>query len=266
MGTSSLYKGPKSAVLLPSDFSEDEEVNGEEPQEQTDDEANNEGNDEEEPKESFQSAKRLLTQSFRNRNTNVKTAVRSYVKASGGYKQAARQARVARQLTDKMFYLSTGSPADIKSRFEEIGIQVENRPVKDVLSDICQYLAPKPDSLEDALVTDALMEALSKLYETIDVKEASFDVVNKELLQKMSMLFVKEYIYLKIIRDCSYGALKKCESVREIKEGEKKVKNYVDSIVDAVLPSYFEEDVTQDEIVTAVTGMYEACYKEAERI
>ena len=31
-------------------------------------------------------------------------------------------------------------------------------------------------------------------------------------------------------------------------------------------PSYFEEDVTQDEIVTAVTGMYEACYKEAERI
>ena len=70
MGTSSLYKGPKSAVLLPSDFSEDEEVNGEEPQEQTDDEANNEGNDEEEPKESFLSAKRLLTQSFRNRNTN----------------------------------------------------------------------------------------------------------------------------------------------------------------------------------------------------
>ena len=197
---------------------------------------------------------------------NVKTAVRSYVKASGGYKQAARQARVARQLTGKIFYLLTGSPADIKSRFEEIGIQVENRPVKDVLSDICQYLAPKPDSLEDALVTDALMEALSKLYETIDVKEASFDVVNKELLQKMLMLFVKEYIYLKIIRDCSYGALKKCESVREIKEGEKKVKNYVDSIVDAVLPSYFEEDVTQDEIVTAVTGMYEACYKEAERI
>ena len=147
MGTSSLYKGPKSAVLLPSDFSEDEEVNGEEPQEQTDDEANNEGNDEEEPKESFLSAKRLLTQSFRNRNTNVKTAVRSYVKASGGYKQAARQARVARQLTGKMFYLLTGSPADIKSRFEEIGIQVENRPVKDVLSDICQYLAPKPDSL-----------------------------------------------------------------------------------------------------------------------
>lgn len=266
MGTSSLYKGPKSAVLLPSDFSEDEEVNGEEPQEQTDDEANNEGNDEEEPKESFMSAKRLLTQSFRNRNTNVKTAIRSYVKASGGYKQAARQARVARQLTGKMFYLLTGSPADIKSRFEEIGIQVENRPVKDVLSDICQYLAPKPDSLEDALVTDALMEALSKLYETIDVKEASFDVVNKELLQKMLMLFVKEYIYLKIIRDCSYGALKKCESVREIKEGEKKVKNYVESIVDAVLPSYFEEDVTQDEIVTAVTGMYEACYKEAERI
>ena len=281
MGTSSLYKGPKSAALLPSDFTEDEENSGigglssEEipaPDSSTDDEQDKDeeqGNSEESKFATttyFQSAKRNFTSSFGGSTSKVKTAIRGYVKALGGHKQATQQAKTAREVTGGMFYLLSGSPETVKKKFEEAGIPVDGRPVKDVLSDICLHLAPAPNSLEDALVMDSLMDAMSELSETLDVTEDILEVINKEFLQQFLSVFVKAYIFNKIIRDCSYGVLKKCESAKEIRDGEKQIKDIVDAIVDYVLPKCMVEGTTPEEISKAVDGMYDACYQEAERI
>lgn len=68
------------------------------------------------------------------------------------------------------------------------------------------------------------------------------------------------------MNECSYGVLGKCETVREIKNGEKQIKDYIEAIVEAVLPTYLTDDVTPSEMNKAIEGMYEACYQEAERI
>lgn len=283
MGTSSLYKGPKSAALLPSDFTENnDELNGigglgteevpdtdSSPEEEQNE---NEGqNDADENRFStattnFQSAKRNFTSSFGGSTTKVKAAIRSYVKALGGHRQATQQAKTARKVTGGMYYLLSGSPETVKKKFEEVGIAVGGRPIKDVLSDVCLYLAPAPDSIEDALVTDSLMDAMSELAETFDVTEDLFEAINKEFQQHFLSVFVKAYIFNKIIRDCSYGVLKKCDSAKEIRDGEKQIKDIIDAIVDYVLPTYFVEETTPKEISKAVDGMYDACYQEAERI
>ena len=281
MGTSSLYKGPKSAALLPSDFTEDndelssigglgtEEVpdtDSSQKEEQNENGGQNDADENQSSTTNFQSAKRNFTSSFGGSTTKVKAAIRSYVKALGGHRQATQQARTARKVTGGMYYLLSGSPEAVKKKFEEAGISVDSRPIKDVLSDVCLYLAPAPDSIEDALVTDSLMDAMSELAETFDVTEDLFEAINKEFQQHFLSVFVKTYIFNKIIRDCSYGVLKKCDSAKEIRDGEKQIKDIIDAIVDYVLPTYFVEGTTPKEISKAVEGMYDACYQEAERI
>lgn len=91
MGTSSLYKGPKSSVLLPSDFDaeaeeegklegdsageSDENTTGEE---DTTEESSSDDKDNEKYSTtySFQSARRNFTKSFGGSRTDVKSAVR----------------------------------------------------------------------------------------------------------------------------------------------------------------------------------------------
>lgn len=284
MGTSSLYKGPKSAALLPSDFTDDNEelstIGGLESEEETSDtdstvaqeqnedegQSNSNENQTSTVTSGFQSAKRNFTNSFGGSTTKVKTAIRSYVKALGGHRQATQQAKTARKVTGGICYLLSGSSETVKKKFEEAGIPVDGRPIKDVLSDICLYLAPAPNSIEDALVTDSLMDTMSELAETLDATEDFFEVINKEFQQQFLSAFVKAYIFNKIIRDCSYGVLKKCDSAKEIRDGEKQIKDIVDAIVDYVLPKCMVEGTTPKEISKAVEGMYDACYQEAERI
>ena len=278
MGTSSLYKGPKSAALLPSDFTEDEENSGmgglsseevpdsDSPNDEEQNEDKGDTNEHQTARTNFQYAKRNFTSSFGGSTSKVKKAISGYVKALGGHRQATQQAKTARKVTGGMYYLLSGSPEAVKKKFEEVGIPVDDRPVKDVLSDICLHLAPSPDSLEDALVMDSLMDAMSELSETLDVTEDLLEVINKEFLQQFLGVFIKAYIFNKLIRDCSYGVLKKCESAKEIRDGEKQIKDIVDAIVDYVLPKCMVERTTPEEISKAVEGIYDACYQEAERI
>lgn len=283
MGTSSLYKGPKSSVLLPSDFDAQAEEEGklegdsaEENDENTtgDEDATDELSTDEEDKGSekysttysFQSAKRNFTKSFGGSRADVKSAVRGYVKALGGSKQAARQDRKARQVTGGIYYLFSGTPSDVRRKLEDAGISVEKRSVRDVLSDVLLYLAPPADNLEDSLVTNSLSEAMSELAEVIDITEDAIDAINPKLMETLLSQFVKCYIFKKIIRDLSFGAFSKSDSVKAVKDGETQIKEYVDAIVDAVLPTYFKDGVKQDEINKVIVNMYEACYQEAEKM
>lgn len=272
MGTSSLYKGPKSSVLLPSDFDAEDEKKGklegdatEESDEKSSDEEDKE-NEKYSTAYSFQSAKRNFTKSFGGSMSDVKSAVRGYVKALGGSKQAARQDRKARQVTGGIYYLFSGTPSDVRRKLEDAGISVEKRPVRDVLSDVLLYLAPPADNLEDSLVTNSLSEAMSELAEVIDITEDAIDAINPKLMETLLSQFVKCYIFKKIIRDLSFGAFSKSDSVKAVKDGETQIKEYVDAIVDAVLPTYFKDGVKQDEINKVIVNMYEACYQEAEKM
>lgn len=283
MGTSSLYKGPKSSILLPSDFDAEAEEKGklegdatEGNDENTSDEddATDESSSDEEDKEnekysttySFQSAKRNFTKSFGGSRSDVKSAVRGYVKALGGSKQAARQDRKARQVTGGIYYLFSGTPSDVRRKLEDAGISLDKRPVRDVLSDVLLYLAPPADNLEDSLVTNSLSEAMSELAEVIDITEDAIDAINPKLMETLLSQFVKCYIFNKIIRDLSFGAFSKSDSAKAVKDGETQIKEYVNAIVDAVLPTYFKDGVKQDEINKVIVGMYEACYQEAEKM
>lgn len=278
MGTSSLYKGPKSSALLPSEFDTEEdgmsneETVGDTSTDSTldnEDDSSDEDNNRKKQQTqhcSFQSARRNFTKSFGGSKSDVKSAIRGYVKALGGSKQATRQDRKARQVTGSIYYLFSGTTGDVRRKLENAGISIENRPVRDVLGDVLLYLAPPADNLEDSLATNSLSEAMSELAEVIDISEDAIDVINPKLMETLLSKFVKCYIFNKIIRDLSYGAFIKSDTAKALKDGETQIREYVDAIVDTVLPTYFTEDVKQDEINEVIVDMYEACYQEAERM
>lgn len=160
----------------------------------------------------------------------------------------------------------SGTPSDVRRKLEDAGISVEKRPVRDVLSDVILYLAPPADNLEDSLVTNSLSEAMSELAEVIDISEDAIEAINPKLMETLLSQFVKCYIFNKIIRDMTYGAFSKSDSTKAVKDGETRIKEYVDAIVDAVLPTYFIEGVKQEEINKVIGDMYEACYQEAEKM
>lgn len=281
MGTSSLYKGPKGIILLPSDYDNSEDSDSTQPEddkkvsneELVDNMSIQESTDElvvdsisSERPVAWRAAKNAISRSSGASNRSVKSAIRTYTKALGGHKNAAFQAKTARRVTFQMINLLSGSAEQIRRKIQEAGILVDDRPTSEIFNDICFLLAPVPNSLEDAVVNDSVVETVSDITSDVDFDLISLDIFNEELLQRMIIIFVKKYIYNKLERDCTFGLLKKSETVQEIQRAENKIKEFIDGVVEGVLPSYLEESINSNEVDFVVKNMYDACYKGLEEL
>lgn len=283
MGTSSLYKGPKGSILLPSDYdnggdtdsvaTQPEDGQKVSTEEQIDNIPSQEPTDEQLADSipsirpiTWKVAKNAISKSAGSSNESVKSAIRTYTKVLGGHKKAAFQAKTARRVTSQMINLLSGSAEQIRRKIQDAGILVNNRPTSEIFNDICSLLAPVPNSLEDAVVNDSVVETVSEITLNVDFDPSSLDIFNEALLQKMIIGFVKKYIYNKLERDCTFGLLKKCETVQEIQRAENKIKEFIDGVVEGVLPSYFEEGINPTEVDMVVKDMYDACYKGLEEL
>ena len=154
MGTSSLYKGPKKTVLLPSDYNPEEGLGESLPAAQPegtdpDTETSEEGGQQPEaldngveqqpsqPGAGWSAARSGMTRAMNNRSPhNVRHAIRTYTKALGGHSNATRQATSARRTAGVIYTYFSGTPDTIRKRFEESGIQFDGRSTKDIFSDI----------------------------------------------------------------------------------------------------------------------------------
>lgn len=285
MGTSSLYKGPKSSVLLPVDYDDGEEpyngndennadaANANAPEEQNNDENKNDEPKEENPNEYplvpnstslWRSAKRSYVRMTKDAHPNIHPTAKRYAKALGGYKNAARQLRSARHTTSSIIALFGGDSYSIKRRLNEHGILTEGRSTQDVFNDIWGQLATDGATREDSIVNRALTDTFSDLYQSDIFTPDSLDVFDNDVLTYMVSHFVKHEIYLKLIEELSCGTLGKDLSVKKIRDLEKSVKNYVGSIVESVVPRYIHDNIDMANLENVVMELYSDCYKVME--
>lgn len=287
MGTSSLYKGPKSSVLLPADYDDGEEqpngndennvdaANGNAPEEQNNDENKNDEQQEEGANKYplvpnatslWRSAKSSYGRMSQSANPNVHPTAQRYVKALGGYKNAARQLRSARHATSSIIIIFGGDANSIKRRLNEHGIQTEGRSTQDVFNDILGQLATDGATREDSIVNRALTDTFSDLYQSDIFTLDSLDVFDNDVLTYMVSHFVKHEIYLKLIEELSCGTLGKDLSINKIRELEESVKNYVGSIVESVVPRYVHDNLDMADLGNVVMDLYSDCYKVMEEM
>ena len=276
MGTSSLYKGPKSSVLLPSDYedktSQQDETAQDNPQ-QHDDTTDNSNEHLNNPTESdviapvvtWGSAKRTMTKSYSGGSKQILNAVKQYTKALGGHKNAARQATSAKRVTSHAISFFLGNATDIKLRIEESGIQIEGRTTSDIFLDIRDLLAPTPDTLENSYVNKAVNDTIAEIILDEDFDITTIDeVLNNDILERMVCGIIKYYIYEKLMGQDTIGVLKNEKNPSKIKNFEKNLRDCIDGLVTGFVPSVLKDGLKKKEINTLVDELYDISYQAME--
>lgn len=275
MGTSNLYGGPNKTALLPSDYDPEEDPELDVPDEgepqQDYPEKGDEGGKEAEqlvqPSVSWGTARGSMRKAMGNRSsTNVKGAIRTYTRALGGYTNATRQAAKVRKTAGTVYSYFAGAPETIRQRFEDAGIRFDGRTTKDIFNDICDLFAPVPIDLEDSLANLALQEAFADVAADQNIDLNQLDSFNEELLQRLVGGLIKHYIFDKLIMQSEQTALKKCERISDLRELEKSIKQYVDGIVDSVVPKIVKSGMNQADFNRAVETLFDVSYQQMEEL
>ena len=287
MGTSNLYKGPKGSSLLPADYTgepDDEQPvaapEGEAPEEarpgneESENENPNEGENpeqeepqpDEQPRVTWTQAKRTFSSQIGKRNPDVKWVAKTYTKASGGYKHAAKTSGSSKRVTRSIINFFSGTPDSIRQRLEQIGIAFEGRSTQEIFNDIYSHLCTGASSREDAVADKALSQTFSELFESELMNEQGLDVFKPELLEFLVSHFVVNSIYYKLLNEVSFGELTGDKSNADIARIEEDLKTFIDGLVGGKVPEYLHDGITPNEVNKLVDNLYEDCYKVMEGI
>lgn len=273
MGTSSLYKGPKTSLLLPSDYlddSTDQGADGQDSQLQDGEDSNSSDEphnssvrtDAGAPSVSWGTAKSTMTKSYSGGSRKIRNAVRQYTKALGGHKNAAKQATSAKRVTSQVISFFSGSVSEIKSRIEDAGIRFDGRSTTDIFLDIRDALAPSPDTLEDSYVNTALNDTIADILSDKNINSSSIDdILNTDILERMTCGVIKYYIYTKLISQDTLGVVKHETNPTKIKKFEKNLMNCIEGFVKLAVPPILQDGMGRKELTNLVNELYETCYK-----
>lgn len=280
MGTSNLYKGPKGTSLLPTDYtgepdeqqpvvapdgesSADEQSENDEPAE-TENPELEDPLQKEQPRVTWTQAKRTFSTQIGKRKPDVKWITKTYTKASGGYKHAAKTSGSSKRVARGIITFFSGTPDVIRQRLEQIGIVFEGRSTQEIFNDIYSHLCTGASSRKDALADKALSQTFSELFESELMNEQGLDVFKPELLKFLVSHFVTNSIYYKLLNEVAFGELTGNKSNADIAKIEDDLKTFIDGLVSGRVPEYLHEGITPDEVNKLVDNLYEDCYKVME--
>ena len=287
MGTSNLYKGPKGSSLLPADYTgnlddeqpvaapddkapEGERPENEEPENETSAEEENSEQEEpqqnERPRVTWTQAKRTFSSQIGKRSPNVRWVAKTYTRASGGYKHAAKTSGSAKRVARGIITFFSGTSESIRQRLEQIGIAFDGRSTQEIFDDIYSHLSTGASSREDAVADKALSQTFSELFESELMTEQGLDVFKPELLEFLVSHFVANSIYYRLLNEVSFGELTGNKSNDDIARIEEDLKTFIDGLVSGRVPEYLHEGITTNEVNSLVDNLYEDCYKVMEGI
>lgn len=283
MGTSNLYKGPKGSSLLPADYAgkpndeqpvaapegeapEEEGPENEEPENENPAEEENPVQEEPQPRVTWTQTKRTFSSKIGKRNPEVGWVAKTYTKASGGYKHAAKTSGSSKRVARGIISFFSGTPESIRQRLEQIGIVFEGRNTQEIFNDIYSHLCTGASSREDAVADKALSQTFSELFESELMNEQGLDVFKPELLEFLVSHFVANSIYFKLLNEVSFGELTGNKSNADIARIEEDLKTFIDGLVCGRVPDHLHEGITPNEVNSLVDSLYEDCYKVMEGI
>ena len=133
MGTSNLYKGPKGSSLLPADYTGDADeqpaaapdgdaLEAEQPENEALPHEGENPDQEEQPRVTWTQAKRTFSSQISKRHPEVKWVAKTYTKASGGYKHAARTSVSSKRVARGIISVFSGASDAIRQRVQQIVI------------------------------------------------------------------------------------------------------------------------------------------------
>ncbi len=264
MGTSSSYGGPKgNNPLLPSDFN-DNDISPENPdaqQSQTPEDTNKN------PKTVlWQNAKTQMSRLIGDSNRNTNSVLSSYVKAHGGARKAAISATSGKMTTARLGgFLSSISSQGIQNTLDQFNIEFVGRNVTEVLGDLINRIAPAPNTKEDAVARNALLDAVEILYEEVEENNDdlnTLDNLDEDKFNTVMNKYIASYIFQRFLNDLESRFEEHSENAGSALNIENEIKEYISGVVDNELKerNMSTLDYKSNAVLEIINKIYTDCY------
>ncbi len=268
MGTSNSYGGPKGRnPLLPNDFDGNEtpSENPDAQQSQPPEDAAKNPNT-----VLWQNAKTQLSRLIGDSTRNLNAALSSYVKAHGGARQAAISATSAKTTTAKLGgFLSSLSSQGIQNTLNQFKIEFIGRDVEEVLGDLINKIAPAPNTKENAVARNALLDAMEILYEGVTENNDdinSLDNLDEEKFNTVMNKYIASYIFQRFLNDLESRFEEYSQNAGSALNIEAEIKKYISGVVDIKLKDHNMStfDYTSTTVLKIINEIYTNCYSVIE--
>lgn len=263
MGTSSSYGGPQGkSPLLPKDFDENDYPNEESNMQE---EAQEEGK----PNLKTDLWKRAKTQASKfvsGTSGNIGLTLSGYVKAHGGGRKAASTAFSGKSTSVGLgAFLSSTSAQGIKNTLVSYDIEYEGRGAEEVLSDLVNKIGPSPNTKEDSVARNALLDAIDILYEDVEEQNDDLEALNnldKNRFNKIMNVYISSYIYQRFLSELESRFEEYASSAGTALAKEEEIREYISGIVDNKLQNrnFSELDYSSNSILVTINEIFTDCY------
>jgi len=265
MGTSSVYGGPsnndpKNNPLLPDDF-----VFGDEENEQDDVDQSIEQtqatNDNKEV--SWKDAKTYMSKLASGKYKNTGKAISNHIKAYGGSKAASATAKAGINTVIRLGgFNSNSTSSTFKTVLEEYKIDFKDKSAKEVLNELTNLIAPVPITKDDSIARKALIVTLEYIYDLLDEENLDFESIDIISLNLMVPLYIKNYIYERIISDLGSRIEFYSSSPEKAFETEKELKEYITAKVDIAFKGkdFTQVNFNDNDTKKVIESLFNQCY------
>lgn len=197
---------------------------------------------------------------------SLKKAGGSYVGAHGGARRAAATAVSGRTATQRMGgFLSSVATVGIRKAFESLGLgRLVGKNAEEVLSAICDAIAPEGATLEEAIARAATSDVLAALYEKYGLEDGieKLDSMDKAAVEEMVVLSVEAYIFERWLQELGKSLEKHATSADEACRLERDIRAYVKEEVKLQLDGLdvMSVDWSNPQTREVIEGIYETAY------
>jgi hypothetical protein len=264
MGTSSSYGGPKGKnPLLPDDFNDDESTS---PDNQDNSQDQSPESIDQTPTELWKNAKTQISKLIGGSVKNTGSTLSAYVKAHGGARQASASAKAGKTTTVKLGgFLSSMSSQGFNNTLTEYGIDFEGRSAEEVLSDLINKIAPSPNTKEDAVARNALLDAMEILYEEIAESDNDLNVLDnmdKDKFNDVMNTYISSYIFQRFLSELESRFEEHATNTGSALNIENNIKEYISGVVDNKLKdqNLSRLDYSADTVNRIISEIYTNCY------
>jgi hypothetical protein len=251
MGTSSSNKGPKPNIpLLPdwSDSESDNDLANDQDTTETPESDNNDvkvkPNNEIPLTNNWAGAKRSLSAfSLSPTRGNFNRAASSYVRASGGAINAGKSAIHGKIVAGKVItFFNEVRQNGIGQTYENLGFgKISGDSIEEIFNNLAQSLSSNGGTDEETIARNAVIEALSLVYEDFDLDNNSIenlDQLTEQNIENYLEYYLTSYIYERWLHELGVKIEEKDISASEAVKVEREAFDFIQSSVSLNFEGY----------------------------
>lgn len=199
---------------------------------------------------------------------SVRHIAQQYVKAAGGSHRMASQAHSGIKAGGNLGGFFNGVISNgLDATFEKLGIEYTGKPVTEVFSRLVDIVAPNSNTKEDIVAKEAVLDALSKVYDYVEANDMNIESINNmppELMTEALKEYVGSYIWITMMKDLGSRLEMYIADSLDSHSVECEFKDLIMGIVDVEFRN--KGDVIDKDVSSTIKDLHERCLSVLEGI